>query len=49
MENAGFVFAAYTIVWLAVFGYVFHLHRKQVKLERAINLLKKTADKKGAE
>ena len=49
MENAGFLFAAYTIVWLAVFGYIFHLHRKQVKLERAIDLLKKTADKRRSE
>ena len=45
MENAGFLFVAYTIVWFAVFGYVFHLHRKQIKLWQAINLLKKNADK----
>ena len=49
MENAGFLFAAYTIIWIVVFGYIFHLHRKQVKLERAINLLKQTADKRKIE
>ena len=49
MENAVFLFAAYTIIWIAVFGYVFHLHRKQIKLQRAINLLKETSDKRKTE
>ena len=40
MENAVFLFAAYTIIWVVVFGYVFHLYRKQRKLWREINLLK---------
>lgn len=45
MENAVFLFAAYTIIWGVVFGYVLHLHRKQRKLLRATNLLKETIDK----
>jgi len=49
MENAVFLFAAYTIIWIVVFGYVFHLHRKQVKLWRAINLLKENVDKRKPE
>ena len=46
MGNMSFLFAAYTIIWAAVFGYVFHLYRKQRKLQREINLLKETIDKR---
>ena len=45
MENMSFLFAAYTIIWAVVFGYVIHLYRKQRKLQREINLLKETLDK----
>ena len=45
MENAVFLFAAYTIVWGVIFGYVFYLCRKQNKLWRTINLLKEHIDK----
>lgn len=40
MENLGYLFAAFTIVWLALFGYIFSLSRRQVKLRRDIDLLK---------
>ena len=40
MENAIFLFAAYTIIWGVTFGYVFHLQRKQKRLWRTINSLK---------
>ena len=49
MENAVFLFAAYTIVWIVVFGYIFQLHRKQKKLWRTINLLKENLDKDRSE
>jgi CcmD family protein len=45
MENMVFLFAAYTIIWIVVFGYVFYLHRKESKLWRTINLLKEHIDK----
>ena len=44
MENMFFLFAAYTIIWAAVFGYVFYLYRRQRRLQREINSLKKAAD-----
>ncbi|MFC1944589.1 CcmD family protein [Chloroflexota bacterium] len=40
MENAGYLFAAYSIIWAAVFGYVLLLGRKQRRLERELALLK---------
>ncbi len=40
MENAGFALAAYSIVWLAVFGYVLVLVRRQSNLRREISKLK---------
>jgi len=45
MGNMSFLFAAYTIIWAVVFGYVFYLYRKQRKLQREINLLKEIMDK----
>jgi len=45
MENMSFLFAAYTIIWVVVFGYVFYIYRKQRKLQKEIDLLKKTVDK----
>jgi len=45
MENMGFLFAAFTIIWALVFGYVFCMYRKQRKLQREIDLLKEVVDK----
>jgi len=45
MDNLSFLFAAYTIIWAVIFGYVFYLYRKQRKLQREIDLLKETIDK----
>ncbi|MDY7018516.1 MAG: CcmD family protein [Chloroflexota bacterium] len=45
MENMCFLFAAYTIIWAVVFGYVFYLYRKQRKLQQEINLLKEIMNK----
>ena len=39
MENAGFVFAAYSIVWAVVFGYVLSLLNRQKKLKQEIESL----------
>jgi CcmD family protein len=45
MENSGYLFAAYTIIWAVVFGYVFFLYYKQRKLRRQMDLLKDSIGK----
>lgn len=40
MENLGYLFAAYTIVWAVIFGYIFSLSRRQRELRREVDLLK---------
>ncbi|HEY32075.1 MAG TPA: CcmD family protein [Dehalococcoidia bacterium] len=40
MDNLGYLFAAYTIIWAFVFGYVFFLYYKQRKLRQQMDLLK---------
>jgi len=45
MENLGYLFAAYTIIWAVVFGYIFFMQRKQKSLQRQINRLQESADK----
>ncbi len=49
MENAGYLFAAFSIIWALVFGYLFFLFHGQRKLSREINSLKETLKEKGAE
>ncbi len=44
MDNLGYLFAAYTIIWALIFGYVFFLYYKQRKLRQQMDLLK---DSKG--
>ena len=45
MENLGYLFAVYVIIWTAVFGYVFFLYHKQKKLKREIESLKDRLNK----
>ena len=40
MENAGYLFAAFAIVWAVVFGYVLSLFIRQKGLRREIESLK---------
>ena len=49
MENAGYLFAAYTIIWAVVFGYVFYLIRRQRKLQKEIDLLEKSMEKQDSD
>ena len=46
MENAGYLFAAYTTIWALVFGFVLSLYLKQRKLQRDIDLLKENLGEK---
>ena len=40
MENAGYLFAAYTVIWVVIFGYVISMFTRQRKLQRELDLLK---------
>ncbi len=41
MENAGYIFAAFAIVWAVIFGYLLLLFNRQRKLRQEIDSLKK--------
>ncbi len=43
MENLGYLFAAFTIVWAVIFGYILSLLRKQRQLRRELDWLKERA------
>ena len=45
MENLGYLFAAYTVIWIVVFGYIFFMQRKQKKLQQQIHLLEQLLDR----
>ena len=49
MENAGFLFAAFAIVWVVLFGYVLILNNRQGRLRREIDSLKEAFKEKGIE
>ena len=42
MENEGYLFVAFAIVWALVFAYVLLLLNRQKRLRREINSLKET-------
>ena len=46
---AGYLFAAFTVIWVLVFGYVLSLFNRQRRLRREINLLKEALEKKETE
>lgn len=45
MDNLGYLFAAYTVIWAVIFGYVFFLYYKQRKLRRQMDLLRDSIGK----
>ncbi len=47
MENFWYLFAAFTIVWTVLFGYVLSLLRRQRQLRRELDSLKETLREKG--
>ena len=49
MENAGYLFVAFSIIWAFVFGYVLALFIKQSKMQKEIELLKEAYKEKGIE
>ncbi len=46
MENAGYLFAAFSIAWAVVFGYVLLLFNRQRRLQREIDSLKEAFKEK---
>ncbi len=49
MENAGYLFAAFTIIWALVFGYVLSLFNRQRRLRREIDSLKEALKERQVE
>jgi CcmD family protein len=46
MENAGYLFAAYALIWATVFGYVLLLINKQKRLRQDLESLEKALQEK---
>jgi CcmD family protein len=42
MENAGYLFAAFTIIWALVFSYILILFNRQNKLKKELEILNKS-------
>ncbi len=49
MENAGYLFAAFTIVWVVVFGYVLSLFNRQRRLRGEIDSLREALKERQVE
>jgi CcmD family protein len=45
MNNLGYLFAAYTFVWIVVLGYVYSMARHQQTLAREIEALREALQK----
>ncbi len=50
MENGGYLYAAFSVIWVLLFGYVFVLMNRQKRIRREIDSLKEALrHKTGAE
>jgi len=49
MENAGYLFAAFGIIWAAIFIYILVLWKRQRSMQTDIALLKETLRRKKLE
>jgi CcmD family protein len=49
MEDLEYLVAAYTIIWIAISGYVLRLGRKQSQLQREIDALTKEVAERGSD
>ena len=45
MENLGYLFAAFAVIWAVVFGYILVLMNRQKKLKREIEKLETDTNK----
>ena len=46
MENIGYLFAVFAIIWIALFAYVLSLIRRQQQLKKDIELLRESLERK---
>ncbi len=46
MQNLSYLFAAYTIIWVVIFGYIFTLSRRNQELGKEIVALKEKLEEK---
>jgi CcmD family protein len=49
MENAGYLFAAFTIIWAVVFGYVLSLFGRQKRIQQDIESLREKIKQRHSE
>ena len=49
MSNLGFLLAAFIIVWLVLFGYVWFIARRQVRLDREVAVLREEMERRQPE
>ena len=49
MDNLGFFLAAYAVIWAVLFGYVFFMQRKQIRLQREIDSIEQSLQKREAD
>jgi len=49
MEHAGYLFAAFTVIWALVFGYVLFLFNRQRRLRWEVDSLKEALKEKEGE
>ncbi len=47
MDNLGYLFAAFTVIWVGLFAYILVLAQKQRQLRRDIDWLKQMLKKTG--
>lgn len=45
MDNLGYLFAGYLIIWILIFGYTLVIGRKQKNLEEEIKFIKRNIDR----
>ncbi|HEY49763.1 MAG TPA: CcmD family protein [Dehalococcoidia bacterium] len=49
MDNLSYLFAAYTVIWAVIFGYVFFVHQRHRRLRRELDTLKEDVEKQKAD
>lgn len=49
MNNLGYLFAAYTFIWLAVLAYVYIIARRQQELTRELQALREASKRDSGE
>jgi CcmD family protein len=42
LDDLTFLLIAYVVIWLGLFGYMFYLHMKQIKLNMDVEMLEET-------